>query len=60
MAVEARRGAVSGPSSVSNADVRVENLALIEACFADELLQGSDLADLFDRKHLILLVAVHG
>jgi hypothetical protein len=60
MAVEARRGAVCGPSSVGNADVRVEDLGLVVARLADELLQGSDLADLLDRKDLILLVAVDG
>jgi len=60
MAVEARGGAVGGPSSVGNADVRVEDLGLIHAGLGDELLQRGDLADLLDGKDLILLVAVDG
>lgn len=60
MAVDARRGAVGGPSSVSNAGVRVKDLCLVELGLLHELLEGGDLADLLDREHLVLLVTVNG
>jgi hypothetical protein len=60
MAVDARRPAVSGPSGVSNASVRIEDLLDVDAALVDHLLEFRDLADLFEGKHLILLVTVDG
>jgi hypothetical protein len=60
MAVDARGGAVGGPTGVSNACVRIEDLVHVHAGLRDELLEGSDLANLFDGEDLILLVTVHG
>ena len=51
---------MGGPSSVGNADVRVEDLGLIVAGLVDELLQCGNLADLLDCIDLVLLVAVDG
>ena len=60
VAVEARRGAVGGPSGVCNTGVRVEDLGLVELAILNELLEGGDLADLLDGKDFVLLVAVDG
>lgn len=60
MAVGAGRGTVGGPSGVSNTSVRVEDLVEVEVLLLDELLQGSDLADLLDGKDLVLLVTIDG
>jgi hypothetical protein len=51
---------VGGPSRVGNAGVRVEDLGLVEVGLAHELLESSNLADLLDGKHLVLLVTVNG
>jgi hypothetical protein len=60
MAVDARRGAVGGPSGVGNTGVRVEDLGEVELLLLDKLLQRGDLADLLDCVDLILLVTVDG
>jgi len=60
MAVYAGWRSVSSPSSVSNGGVGVEDLVQVEVGLVDQLLQGGNLADLLDRIHLVLLVAVNG
>lgn len=60
MAVDTRGRTVSGPSSVGNTGVRVEDLVEVEVLLLDELFQRGDLADLLDCVDLILLVAVNG
>jgi hypothetical protein len=60
MAVDARWGAVGSPAGVGNACVGIEDLVHIHARLRDELLEGSDLANLLDGEDLILLVTVHG
>lgn len=60
MAVDARRRAVGGPSSVSNACVGVEDLVQVIVCLVDQLPQRRDLADLLDCVHLVLLIAIDG
>ena len=58
MAVGAGWGAVGGPAGVSNAAVRVEDLGQIELVLVNKLLQLSDLANLLEGKHLLLLVSI--
>lgn len=60
MAVDARRGAVGSPASVSDAAVGIENLFKIEVLAVDKLLQLGNLAHLLEGKHLVLLVAIDG
>lgn len=43
-----------------NTGVRVEDLVQVVVLLVDQLLQGSDLADLLDGEHLVLLVAIDG
>jgi hypothetical protein len=59
MAVEARRLAVSSPSRVRNSRVGVKDLGQVWLGLVDERLKLGDLADLFESKHLILLVTVN-
>ena len=59
MAVYTGWGAVSGPSSVSNSCVGIEDLVEVEVGLVDELLERDDLADLLDCEHLVLLVTVN-
>lgn len=60
VAVQARRGAVSGPTGVCNAGVGVENLGHIEVGLINKLPQLGNLANLLEGKDLILLVAIDG
>ena len=60
VAVDARRGAVGGPASVSNAAVGIERLFKIEVLAVDKLLQLRNLAHLLEGEHLVLLVAIDG
>ena len=59
MAVDARWWAVSRPSGVRDACVRVEDLGEIWLLILDELLQFCNLADLLECKDLVLLVAIN-
>lgn len=58
MAIKTRRLAVSGPPSVCNAGVRIKHLFHVDAALLDEQSEFGDLANLLERKHLILLVAI--
>lgn len=60
VAVEAGRGTVGGPTSVGNAGVGIENLVERRLRLLNELLELGDLADLFESKDFVLLVAVDG
>jgi hypothetical protein len=60
VAIDARRGAVCGPASVSDAAMRVEHLCEVKFGLVDKLLQLGHLADLLEGEHLILLVAIDG
>ena len=60
MAVEARWRTVSGPSGVRNTGVIVEDLAKVRLLRGNQLLELCDLADLFEREDLSLLIAVDG
>jgi hypothetical protein len=60
VAVDARGGAVGGPSGVRDTGVRVEDLVEVELLLLDELLECGDLADLLDGVDLVLLVAIDG
>lgn len=59
MAIDPGRLTVSGPSSVGDAGMGIEHLGQIWLGLGNELLELSDLADLFESENLILLVAVH-
>ena len=59
MAVDAGWRAVSGPSGVCNTGVRIEDLVKIWLLLLNECLQLGHLANLFECKNLILLVAVY-
>lgn len=58
MAVDARWGTVSSPSSVCNANVSVKDLCEIWLFLCNELLQLGDLADLLECEHFVSLVSV--
>ena len=58
VAVESRRRAVGGPSGVRDAAVRVKDLGHVDLGAVDELLELGHLADLFESKDFIFLVAV--
>lgn len=60
MAVCPRGLAVSGPSSVCNASVGVENFAEVRLGLLNERLQLRNLADLLEGKDLVPLVAIYG
>jgi hypothetical protein len=59
VAVDARWRAVGGPSGVCNTGVRVEDFGKIWLLLLNELLQLYDLANLLERKDLVLLVAIN-
>ena len=59
VAVDTRWRTVGGPSGVCNTGVRVEDLGEIWLLLLNELLQLCDLADLLERKDLVLLVAIN-
>ena len=60
MAIEAGRGTVCGPPRVCDAAVRVEGLGQVDIGLVNELLELGHLANLLERKDLLLLVAVDG
>ena len=60
MAIEARWGAVGGPSRVCNASVRIEDLSQVGLLLLDELLQLGNLAHLLEGHDLILPVTIYG
>jgi hypothetical protein len=51
---------VGGPSSVSNAGVRVEGLCEVDTRAVNELLELGHFANLLEGKDLILLVTIDG
>lgn len=51
---------MSGPSSVGDSGMRVEDFGEIRLGLFDELLQFRDFADLLEGKDLALLVAIYG
>lgn len=59
MAIQTRRGAVSGPSCMCNAGVRVKDLGKIWVLILNEFLEFGNLADLFKCKDFILLISVN-
>jgi hypothetical protein len=59
MAIETGRLTVSSPSSVCDARMRIKHLGQIWFGIRDELLELSNLADLFESEDLILLIAVY-
>lgn len=60
MAIQARGLPMCRPPCVGNTSVRVKDLGHVWVAFFDELLELSHLADLFECKDLILLVAIDG
>jgi hypothetical protein len=60
MAIETRRLAMSGPPSVSNTGMGIEDLLHVHAALINELSELGHLSDLFECKHLIFLIAVDG
>ena len=58
MAIEARWWAVSGPASVCDAAVAVEDLGQVGLLLLDQLLELGDFANFFECEDLVLLVAV--
>lgn len=58
MAVQPRGRTVSSPSSMGDTGMGVENLGEVWFGLLDELLELSNLADLLESEHLVLLVAV--
>jgi hypothetical protein len=58
VAVDAGRGPMGGPPGVSDTAVGVESLVEVKLGLIDELLQFGHLADLLERKDLILLVTI--
>ena len=60
VAVDSAGRTVSGPSGVCNTSVVVKDLVQVWLLGSNQLLQLSDLAHLFERKHLAALVAVNG
>ena len=59
VAVESGGLAVSGPSSVCNARMRIEDLGHVHLRGSNELLELHNLAHLLEGEDLILLVTVH-
>jgi hypothetical protein len=59
MAIEARWGAVSGPSCVCNTSVRIKDLSQVGLLILDQLLQLGNFADLLEGKDLVLLVTIY-
>ena len=58
MAVEARRGAMSGPTGVGNAGMGIKDLGGVWVALGNELAQTDDLADLLEGEDLVLAIAV--
>lgn len=48
-----------GPSCVGNTGVAVEDLCQVGLLLLDESLELGDLANLFERKNSVFLVAIH-
>ena len=51
---------MSGPSGVCNAGMVVKDLGEVRLLSLDQLLELRNLADLLEREHLFLVVAVDG
>lgn len=58
VAVDTRRRAVGGPTSVGNTGMCVKDLCEVGLLVLDELLQLGDLANLLESEHFISLVSV--
>ena len=60
VAVQSRGRTMGGPSSVSDASVRVKDLGHVDTRFVNELPQLCYLAHLFEGEDFILLVTING
>jgi hypothetical protein len=58
VAVDGRRRTVGSPSGVSDTGVGIKNLLQVDVGLVNKLFELSDLADLLECKHLLLLVAI--
>lgn len=60
MAVESGRLAMSGPPSVCDTDMRVEDLGQVGLFLGNELLELGHLTHLLEREDFVLLVSIYG
>lgn len=59
MTVDTRRSAVSCPSCVRDACMRIENLGEIRLLVLDQLLQFGNLSDFLEGENLVLFIAIN-